>query len=98
MTPDDIMGIFEGTVRLHQVDAQPAVLVAYVDWLSRNWRGLSSDDLSALLCIGAAAYKLQQLTEGAICPPYVEAIHAPARLSAVPRHVDVEQHAWTVPA
>ena len=84
MTPDDITGIFEGTLRLQQIDTQPAVLDAYVDWLSRNWRGLSSDDLSALLCVGAAAYKLQKLTEAPICSPYVEAVRAPVRLNAVP--------------
>ncbi|MCY0386767.1 hypothetical protein OVY01_05860 [Robbsia sp. Bb-Pol-6] len=95
MTPDDIIGIFEGTVRLHQVDAQPAVMTTYIDWLSKNWRGLSSDDLAALLCIGAAAYKLQKLTQEAICPPYVETMPVPARLGPVPPHVvNVEERAW----
>ncbi|MGI4982785.1 MAG: hypothetical protein ACRYGL_05565 [Janthinobacterium lividum] len=92
MTPDDITGIFEGTLRLQQINAQPAVLDAYIGWLSRNWRALSSDDLSALLCVGAAAYKLQKLTEKPICSPYIEAV--PARLSAGPRCTDVDESAW----
>lgn len=96
MSPDDIMGIFEGTVRQHQGDASLAALGAYIDWLSRNWRDLDADDLSALLRVGAAAYAFQTSSQASVCPPYVEASLASPR--GRPHRIDAVDVVRTLPA